>query len=39
MGGTQTLPELFKAAGLQFDFSPGHISQLMLFVKKEMEGL
>jgi oligoendopeptidase F len=39
MGGTQTLPELFKTAGLQFDFSPGHISQLMLFVKKEMDSL
>ncbi len=39
LGGTRTLPELFKAAGLQFDFSPGHISQLMLFVKKEMESL
>jgi oligoendopeptidase F len=39
LGGTKTLPELFKAAGLQFDFSPGHISQLMTFVKKELEGL
>jgi oligoendopeptidase F len=37
LGGTQTLPELFKAAGLQFDLSPGHISQLMLFVKKEID--
>jgi len=38
-GGTKTLPELFKAAGLQFDFSPGYIKELMLFVKKELEGL
>jgi oligoendopeptidase F len=39
LGGTRTLPELFNAAGLQLDLSPGHISQLMLFVKKEMEKL
>lgn len=37
LGGTKTLPELFKAAGLQFDLSPEHIKQLMLFVKKELE--
>jgi oligoendopeptidase F len=39
LGGTKTLPELFKAAGLQFDLSPAHISKLMLFVKKEIEVL
>ena len=39
LGGTQTLPELFKAAGLQFDLSPGHISKLMLFVKEELDKL
>lgn len=39
LGGTKTLPELFEAAGLRFDFSPGHISQLMQFVKKELESL
>jgi oligoendopeptidase F len=39
LGGTETLPELFKAAGLQFDLSPGHISKLMLFVKKELDNL
>lgn len=38
-GGTRTLPALFKAAGLQFDFSPGYIKDLMLFVKKELESL
>lgn len=38
-GGTQTLPELFKAAGLKFDFSPGYIKELMLFVKTEMDRL
>lgn len=39
LGGTATLPELFKAAGLQFDFSPAHISELMLFVRGEMLAL
>ncbi len=36
LGGTKTLPELYKAAGLEFDFSPGHINALMSFVKNEM---
>jgi len=39
LGGTRTLPELYKAAGLQFDFSPEYISELMLFVKKEIGDL
>ncbi len=39
LGGTKTLPELFKAAGLQFDLSPEYIKQLMMFVKKELESL
>lgn len=39
LGGTRTLPALFEAAGLQFDFSPAHISTLMQFVKKEMDSL
>jgi oligoendopeptidase F len=39
LGGTRTLPELFRAAGLRFDLSPGHISGLMNFVKKELDSL
>ena len=39
LGGTRTLTELFKAAGLKFDFSPAYIKLLMEFVKKEMESL
>jgi oligoendopeptidase F len=35
LGGTMTLPDLFKTAGLQFDFSPSHISKLMQFVQAE----
>jgi oligoendopeptidase F len=37
LGGTRTLPELFEAAGLQFNFSPDYISELMLFVQRELE--
>jgi oligoendopeptidase F len=37
LGGTRTLPELYEAAGLQFDFSKEHIKELMEFVSAEME--
>lgn len=37
LGGTRTLPDLFERAGLKFDLSPEHISNLMDFVKTEME--
>jgi len=37
MGGTKTLPELYRAAGLEFDFSPNHIKKLMEFVKGELD--
>ncbi|AYD49389.1 M3 family oligoendopeptidase [Arachidicoccus soli] len=39
LGGTKTLPELFKAAGLEFDLSPAHIKKLMDFVNEELEKL
>ena len=39
LGGTKTLPELYKAAGLAFDFSPVNIKTLMDFVNEEMEKL
>jgi oligoendopeptidase F len=39
LGGMKTLPALFEAAGLRFDFSPAHISTLMQFVKGEMDSL
>ncbi len=39
LGGTRTLPELYKAAGLQFNFSPDYISELMLFVHNELEAI
>lgn len=37
LGGMRTLPELFEAAGLKFDFSPAYISGLMQFVKQELD--
>jgi oligoendopeptidase F len=35
LGGTKTLPELYKTAGLVFDFSPDHIRELTEFVRNE----
>lgn len=35
-GGTKTLPELYRSAGLEFDFAPEKIRELMEFVKDEM---
>jgi oligoendopeptidase F len=35
LGGTRTLPELYQAAGLKFDFSGPHIQSLMQFVQDE----
>ena len=37
LGGTKTLPELYKTAGLDFDFSPEKIKVLMEFVRSEMK--
>ena len=39
LGGTKTLPELYAAAGLKFDFSPAHIKTLMDFVWGEIKAL
>ena len=39
LGGTKTLPELFKVAGLPFDFSSEYISELMSFIKNEIDSL
>jgi oligoendopeptidase F len=37
LGGTKTLPELYDAAGLKFDFSGNYIKDLMDFVEGEMK--
>ena len=39
LGGTKTLPELYEAAGLKFDFSGAYIKELMDFVEGEMKML
>jgi oligoendopeptidase F len=38
-GGTRTLPELFRLAGLRFDFSPTVVGNLMSFVNAEIRDL
>jgi len=37
LGGTRTLPELFRTAGLEFNFAPEYISGLMKFVNQELD--
>jgi oligoendopeptidase F len=39
LGGMKTLPQLFNAAGLKFDFSQTYVSELMDFVHEEMKKL
>ena len=39
LGGTKTLPELYKAAGLEFNLSPAYIKSLMEFVNEEYNKL
>ena len=36
LGGTKTLPELYKTAGLAFNLTPAYIKKLMEFVQSEM---
>ena len=39
LGYTKTIPELYKAAGIKFDFSPAYVKELADFVKEEYEKL
>ena len=39
LGGTKTLPELYNAAGLSFDFKPSTIKDLVTFIRAELEKL
>lgn len=39
LGGTRTLPELYKAAGIRFDLSPAYIKELADFVQQEIQQL
>ncbi len=37
LGNLSTIPEIYKAAGIKFDFSKPYIRELMKFVREEME--
>ena len=39
LGGTKTLTELYKTAGLEFNFSPDYVKTLMDFTNQELEKL
>ena len=39
LGYTRTLPEVYAAAGVRFDFSQAHIAELVAFVEQELERL
>jgi oligoendopeptidase F len=39
LGHTVSIPEVYEAAGISFDFSERYISDLMLFVKREYDQL
>lgn len=39
MGYTRSIPEVYEAADIKFDFSKNNISELMSFVKQEMNKL
>jgi oligoendopeptidase F len=37
LGYTKTLKELYTTAGIRFDFSPGYINELGIFVKERLQ--
>lgn len=39
LGYTKSIPEIYKTAGIKFDFSPSYIKELMDFVKAEYDKL
>lgn len=39
LGYLRTIPEIYEAADIKFDFSRGYIQELMSFVRKELEGV
>lgn len=39
LGYTKSIPEIYQAAGIKFDFSPAYIKELMDFVKSEYQKL
>lgn len=39
LGYTKTIPEIYKAAGIEFNFSQPYVKELVQFVKTELENL
>ena len=39
LGYTQTIPEIYAAANINFDFSKEYIGELMSFVKSELDSI
>ncbi len=39
LGYTKNIPEIYKAAGIEFNFSPEYIKELISFVQSEMNNL
>ena len=39
LGFTKSIPEIYKAANIEFNFSQKYISELIAFVRMEMESL
>lgn len=39
LGYTKTIGEIYKTAGIEFDFSRAYVRELVLFVKEELEAL
>jgi oligoendopeptidase F len=39
LGYTKSIPEVYKAANIKFDFSRAYMKELMEFVKKELEAI
>lgn len=39
LGYTKSIPEIYKAANIKFDFSRAYIKELIRFIKSEIEGI
>jgi oligoendopeptidase F len=39
LGYTKTIPEIYKTAGIEFNFTKAYINELMHFVKEEIENI
>lgn len=39
LGYTKSIPEIYKAAGIEFNFSPDYVKELAQFVKQEYDAL